>query len=220
MPVAGGPDMITDGLVLCLDASDKNSYPGTGTTWLDVSGNGNNGTLTNGPTFNSENGGTIFFDGSNDYAPIGTTGLPIGTSAGTLYAWAKTNTISGGYSWIISYGNPNCNQSRFLGINGSTYYFGGYSDDVIVSGVPLSTWFNMVGVWNGTQASLYLNGILIAGPTSKSWSTISNNAQLGRQTNGSEYWNGNIAQVSVYNRALTALEVLQNYNATKSRFLL
>ena len=213
-----GPDIVENGLVLCLDAANKRSYPGTGTTWTDLSGNGNNGTLTNGPTFSAGNQGSIVFDGTNDYVPIGTSGFPFGSSAGTLSGWAKTNTISSGYIWIVSYGTALGSQSRFLGINSSTYLFGGYGDDINASGVPLNTWFNMVGVYDGTNAFLYINGNLVSGPTAKSWNTIANNAQLGRQTNGGEYWNGNISQVQVYNRALSATEVLQNYNATKSRF--
>jgi len=212
------PKIITNGLVLSLDAANNKSYPGSGTTWTDLSGNNNNGTLTNGPTFSDSNGGVIVFDGTNDYVPIGTSGFPFGSSAGTLSVWAKTNTISSGYIWIVSYGTALGSQSRFLGINSSTYLFGGYGDDINASGVPLNTWFNMVGVYDGTNAFLYINGNLVSGPTAKSWNTIANNAQLGRQTNGSEYWNGNISQASIYNRTLSSDEVLQNYNATKSRF--
>jgi hypothetical protein len=212
------PKIITNGLVLSLDAANNKSYPGSGTTWTDLSGNNNTGTLTNGPTFNAGNQGSIVFDGTNDYVPIGTSGFPFGSSAGTLSVWAKTNTISSGYIWIVSYGTALGSQSRFLGINSSTYLFGGYGDDINASGVPLNTWFNMVGVYDGTNAFLYINGNLVSGPTAKSWNTIANNAQLGRQTNGGEYWNGNISQVQVYNRVLSATEVLQNYNATKSRF--
>jgi hypothetical protein len=67
---------------------------------------------------------------------------------------------------------------------------------------------------------MYINGVLVSGPTPKSWNTVANNAQIGRQTSGIEYWNGNIGQVSIYNRALSAAEILQNYNATKGRFRL
>jgi hypothetical protein len=70
-----GPKTVTNGLVLCLDAADKNSYSGTGTTWTDLTGNGNNGTLTNGPTFNSANGGSISFDGTNDYIDCGSNSI-------------------------------------------------------------------------------------------------------------------------------------------------
>ena len=213
------PDIVRNGLVLNLDAGEPSSYPGSGTTWTDLSGNGNNGTLTNGPTYSSSNGGSIVFDGTNDYAPIGTSGFPFGSSAGTLSALVRTNTTSSGFRWIISYGNPAAGQSRFIGINGTTYYFGGYGDDITASGVPLNTWVNMVGVYSGTTASMYINGVLVSGPTAKSWNTVANNAQIGRQTSPAEYWSGDIAQVSIYNRALTAAEIQQNYNALKGRFV-
>ena len=77
----------------------------------------------------------------------------------------------------------------------------------------------MVGVYDGTNASMYINGVLVSGPTAKTWNTTANNAQIGRQTNGAQYWNGNIAQVQIYNKALTALEVKQNYNALKGRYM-
>jgi len=214
--ISGG--VVTDGLVLALDAGVSRSYPGSGTSWTDLSGNGNTGTLTNGPTYNSSNGGSIVFDGVDDYSPIGTSGFPFGSSAGTLSGWARTNTISGSYSWIVSYGKGSPRQSRFIGINGAIYLFGGYGNDINASGVPLNTWFNMVGVYDGTNASMYINGTLVSGPTARSWDTVANNAQIGRQTNGGEYWNGNIAQVSIYNRALTASEIQQNYNALRGRF--
>ena len=219
MAFVHSPKISTSGLVLALDAGNHISYPGSGTSWTDLSGNSNNGTLTNGPTFNSGNGGSIVFDGSNDYVALGTSGFSFGSSAGTLSGWARATTaaVSNGY-WIISYGSATTSQSRFIGIYNQTYYFGGYSNDITASGVQLNTWFNMVGVYDGTNASMYINGVLVSGPTAKTWNTISNNAQIGRQTNGGEYWNGNIAQVSIYNRALTASEILQNYNATKGRF--
>ena len=211
-------NIVRDGLVLLLDAAKKDSYPGSGTVWNDISGNGNNGTLTNGPLFNSDNNGNILFDGTNDYIPISTFNFPFESSAGTLSGWAKTNTITGSYRWIVSYGNAASGQSRFIGINGSTYFFGGYANDITALGVPLSTWFNMVGVYNGTQAMLYVNGVLVSGPTAKSWNTVSNTAQLGRQTNALEYWNGNISNVQIYNRALSVAEVSQNFNALRGRY--
>jgi hypothetical protein len=211
-------NIVTNGLVFLLDAGYIPSYSRSGTTWSDLSGNGNNGTLTNGPTFSSDNGGSIVFDGVNDYAPIGTSQFPFGASSGTLSSWARTSTVSGSWRWIVSYGSPHIPQARFIGINNSTYYFGGYGDDITASGVILNTWFNMVGVYNGTNASIYINGVLVSGPTAKSWNTVAGNAQIGRQISNIEHWNGRISNVFIYNRALTATEVLQNYNAQKGRF--
>ena len=71
MALGHGPTVVTNGLVLALDAADRNSYPGSGTAWTDISGRGNTGTLTNGPTYSSANGGSIVFDGTNDYVDCG-----------------------------------------------------------------------------------------------------------------------------------------------------
>lgn len=215
MGVAYNPKITSNGLVACWDAGNAVSYPGSGTTWSDLSGNSNAATLTNSPTFSS---GALNFNGSNQYAPIGTTGFPYGSSAGTLSVWTKTNTIAAGFRFIISYGTAATSQSRFLGINGTTYYFGGYANDITASGVPLNTWFNMVGVYSGTAASMYINGNLVSGPTAKTWNTVATNAQIGRQTNNTEYWNGSVAVALVYNRALSDLEIKQNFNAVRGRF--
>lgn len=212
------PSIVLEGLVMYLDAGNPASYPGSGTTWTDLSGYGNNATLTNGPTYDSGNGGSIIFDGSDDYAPTTDNGFSFGSSPGTISCWAKSATILGSWSWIFAYGTPSLGASRFLGINGSDYYVGGYGADITASGVPLNTWFNMVGVYDGTNASMYINGTLVSGPTPQSWNTVSSVSVVGRQTNNSEYWNGNIAQVLVYDRDLTAGEILQNFNVDKSRF--
>ena len=81
------PSIVTDGLVLCVDAANTKSYPGSGTTWTDISSKGNNGTLTNGPTFSSGNGGAIVFDGTNDYVDFGSQVANLSTS--TISFWIK-----------------------------------------------------------------------------------------------------------------------------------
>ena len=220
MSLAHSPSIVTNGLVLCLDAANTKSYPGSGTTWRDLSGRGNSGTLTNGPTYSSANGGSIgLSSASSQYVGVGTISLPYGSSPGTISGWAKANSATAGNgNWIISYGNPATSQSRFIGYYNQTYYFGGYGNDITASGIQTNTWLNMVGVYDGANASMYINGVLVSGPTAKTWNTVANNAQLGRQTWGGEYWDGNIAQVSIYNRALTASEIQQNFNALRGRF--
>jgi hypothetical protein len=185
----------------------------------DLSGNNNAGLLTNSVGYNTVNGGTLVLNGSNAYSSIGTNGFPFGSSPGTLSGWARTNTISGGTNWIISYGTPNLLLSRYIGILNNQYFFGGFAGgNIVASGVQLNTWFNMVGVYDGVNSSMYINGALVAGPTPVSFNTIPSNASVGTQTNGGEYWNGSIANVQIYNRALTPQEILQNYNAQRSRF--
>lgn len=219
--VHGSKPIIVDGLVLCLDAANIKSYS-SGTTWNDLSLSANHATLLNGPTYNSVNGGSIVFDNIDDYATVGASGFSLGSSAGTLCAWAKINTLDYDPHWIISYGTPNTNQSRFIGVFDRSYYFGGYGNDIntasIIGPSNYNNWFNLVGVYDGANASIYLNGNLVVGPTAKSWSTVAGNAQIGRQTSSGDYWSGNIAQVSVYNRDLTASEISQNFDALRARF--
>lgn len=216
--LAASPSIVTSGLVLHLDAGNPASYPGSGTTWTDLSGQGNNATLTGGPTFDSGNGGSIVFDGVDDHAPTTDNGFPFGSSPGTISCWAKAATVSGFYIWVFSYGSPSIGGSRFIGTSDATYYYGGYGDDITAPGVTINTWFNMVGTYDGSVASMYINGVLVSGPTSKSWNTIAGTSTVGKQTNNIQNWNGNIAQVLVYDRALTAGEILQNFNVDKSRF--
>jgi hypothetical protein len=210
-------NIVTNGLVMYLDAANTRSYPGTGTTWTDLSQCRNNSTLTNGPTFSSASRGSIVFDGNDDYAPFSTNNLPYGSSPGTLSAWAYANNTSG-YRWIISYGNAAVSQARFLGVNGTDYYFGGFGNDIVVSGAQANKWFNIVGVYEGYVTNLYINGQLVSAQV-KSWNTVANNAQIGRQVNFAEYWSGNISNIAIYSTALSAAQVLQNYNATKLRFI-
>ena len=222
MALINNTDVVTNGLVFCLDAANIKSYPGSGTTWTDLSRSRNNSTLQNGASFDSGLMGSIVFDGvDNEVIINSTTGFPVGTSAGTMCAWAKRTVDVSSTSWIISYGTATANQSRFLGIFSGSYLFGGFGPDgtyISASGPVVDTWFNIVGVWSGTQGSMYINGNLVAGPTTMSWNTVASTAQLGKQTNNTEFWKGNIAQASMYNRALTASEILRNYSSLKERF--
>ena len=115
MAVLNGPGIITSGLISALDAADRNSYPGSGTTWTDISGNNNNGTLTNGPTFSSTNGGAIVLDGADDYINTGTINLQRNfslevivnmdvTSGFCFFGQGTTTTNQGLHIWMISSG--------------------------------------------------------------------------------------------------------------------
>jgi len=95
------PKIVTDGLVLALDAGNTKSYPGSGTTWFDRSGNARNGTLTNGPTFSSANGGSIVFDGVDDYVSCGNPSI-FQINQGTISAWVKTSSPGSDYRGIIT----------------------------------------------------------------------------------------------------------------------
>jgi hypothetical protein len=220
----------TGSMLVNLDAAQLRSYPGSGTTWTDLSGNDANGTLTNGPTFNSGNGGYISFDGSNDRIDI-TKNLNNFTGGITLEAWVYATTTTD-FGRIIELGNGvrtnniamfRLNSSNFLGV------FFQYPDgvnatlDIGVNNVyTLNTWHHFVFTANGTNWRLYKNGSQVAITTQSYLPTNTTRAvNTIASTSGSyrEYFGGRIPIVRVYGRALSATEVGQNYDATKLRFI-
>lgn len=224
MSIQGGPDIVENGLVLCLDAANLQSFVSGSTTWYDLSGFSNHAILENGPTYTGSNKGAIVFDGSNDYAPLATSAsFPLGTSPGTICGWAMMPNYNPNtpYQWIFNYGTPSGNQMRAIGVKQDGYVaFDGYGSRVQSPQIfRKDVWYNVVGVYSGSLASLFVNGRLVAGPTAQSWSTVGSASRVARIIgSGGEFWPGRISQVMMYNRALSESEVLQNYNAIKGRF--
>jgi hypothetical protein len=222
-------NIVKDGLILDLDAAKRDSYPGTGTTWNDISGNQNNGTLVNGPTFNSGNGGSIVFDGVNDYSL-------------TIFNTPKSNLISinlwlkhlqfpvtgnRGLFQAQSGGTTPSDQIKTLGgwVNSQGTVRGRLVDTagdknlpiIVGSTIILNTWYYFSYIADGSRYNLYINGEF---KTQIAYNgTIANYDRIFLATQGVEPSNCNIAQTLIYNRALSATEVLQNYNATKARYL-
>ena len=234
--VHGGPgNIVTSGLVLNLDAANPRSYPPpyNGTTWIDLSRNGNNGVLTNGPVFNSTNGGVFVFDGVDDFVSVSDNSTINGTSQ-TISVWFKN---SGTYAT----GNQ---AAEIIGKHNAVGSFNGYGIQLVndfgnikvsafvknatVNYVTLNStqiisslnWYNAtITFTSNSQIILYLNGISIL---SRATGLLTNSTQPLRigQSNDLFFniYNGSVAQTLVYNRVLTASEVLQNYNATRARF--
>ena len=214
------PRIVTDGLVLYLDAANSKSIVSGSTTWNDLSRGGNNGTLINGPTFNSGSGGSIVFDGSNDYALIS----PISNITYCTYVlWLKWGE-SGVFNTI--FGNETGGSLNAFGIRqraNNNYMLapGGGSPSIVESTADLSTysnWHMITALINGGKAQIYINGILKAEANYTGQNTSSNNFYIGALYSLGEAFLGNISIVQIYNRALSSQEVLQNYNATKTRF--
>jgi hypothetical protein len=218
--------IVTNGLVLNLDAGFTPSYPTTGTTWYDVSSGGNNGTLTNGPTFNSANGGSIVFDGTNDYVRIqGNTSINISGDY-TIEVWVNADSTSSPTKVITSKWSsdpktmylgffPSGFLSHYRTTENNTHYSASYS---ITSSDFVNKWNQVVGITSGSTIQIWNNGVL---KNSASWPGVSSvpNSPLIISGIGSEqYLLGKVSSTKVYNRALSAEEVLQNYNAQKSRF--
>jgi len=213
MAILNGPGIITNGLVLNLNAADKNSYPGSGTTWTDISGNGNSGTLTNGPTFNSENGGAIVFDGVNDY--VVTNSVNLSYTGYTMECAVKYNSISGDQG-LFAYNGGGKYINLWKG-NASAMRWETNAGQAINGTNNLTTgiWYFFTGVYDGSTGYLYRNGILEVSGTMTSSTSQNSVFEIGIYAG---YTNGNIALARFYTRALSPSEILQNYNATKSRF--
>jgi hypothetical protein len=220
--------IVKDGLVLDLDAAKKDSYPTTGTTWSDISGNSYTGSLTNGPTFNSLNGGSIVFDGTNDYVDCGNI-LNLAFNNATIFAWIKTTANQdyaaiAGKPWFGSKAGRYSIHTRTGGALGIIIQGSGNVEATSTTGlINTGNWVHVVGVINrSTGVTAYVNSIQVAttaGDTSATNFSTTDSFTVGYYSNnGSGYFNGNISQVQFYNRALSAAEVLQNYNASKGRY--
>jgi len=228
-----GPKIVRESLVLALDAGDKTSYPGSGTTWYDLSGNVNNSTLTNGPTYSSANNGVIVLDGSND-----TILAPSCNTLGTLpeqafEIWVKSSGLGAGET-IGGLICPDYGQVSYINGSGNVVY-SIYNTDVspysylinaTTSGVNVfdNNWHHIVCTRGSAQYNVYIDGISRAsGNGGGTWSgaTIwsAMNTQIGNNPND-VYFNlyGSIALAKIYKKYLSAQEVKQNYNATKTRF--
>ena len=220
------PKMVTDGLVLSLDAANTKSYPKSGTTWADLSGNSNTGTLTNGPTFSAGNLGSIVFDGTNDYiSGTNNSSLQLLNDL-TIGAWVKLGS-GGNASQGIFEKMININYSGY-GITRQDDYFkfwtgGGGTFAYTNSNITYSSgnnWYYVVGRRMAGNNRLFINSILQTDSQSPPLSDSGEVYVIGRYYSNiaDYYFVGNIAQTSLYNRALTDAEILQNYNATKNRF--
>ena len=221
-----GPKIVTNGLVLALDAADKNSYIGSGTSWRDLSGNNYTSTLTNGPTFSNSNGGSILFDGTNDY--VVSSNFTPNFSTKTLSGWVKLSSVSqqGGGVVTLQSTDGLVFDSIVYNETGQGWGFGsnGFSRTNWsgVSETSTSVWVNITATYENSNYRMYRNGILIYTLTSFGALNFNfnSNVQLAYRHlgGGSAFLAGNIANTFVYNRILTGTEILQNYNATKTRF--
>lgn len=242
MGVSYSPKIVTDGLVLALDAANVKSYPGTGTAWTDLSNNGNNGTLVNGPTFDSDNLGSLVFDGTNSYVQKNTT---ITTNIMTISSWIRPTMLASQQhgSGIFSYGSGSTNSGIFeilLTLSDGNFASRGdgnnrflfrmlSSENSGILGISLSSTTNLLlntiyqvtAVYDESSMKIYINGTLDVN-SNVSFQTLITNGSLYRigmrHNSTSGPFGGNIYSTAVYNRALTPQEILQNYNATKGRF--
>ena len=221
-----GPKIIKNGLVLALDAADKNSYIGSGTIWKDMSGNNNNATLINGPTFSSEKGGCIVFDGTNDYAQVEHTPLLSGFSQ-TISLWYKYTAMKQGILIVSKTDTGSLyNNGYIISQDDNAMYMtlriSGTSYTISYNGGQIGIWYNLVLTFSssGTLRG-YINGVLFQS-TSLPFITSFTTEPLRIANSVSyvwpDYFNGAISNLLIYNRQLSNTEISQNYNTTKKRF--
>jgi hypothetical protein len=221
------PKIVTDGLALYLDAANSKSYVSGSTSWNDISRTGVNGTLTNGPVFNSGSGGNITFDGNNDYIDL-SSATSLWTSNFTINFYIKSNVL--GNQFIFSNGSYGSAATNIWFDGGGLNNFAVHlrrtdGTGAIGYNFTLPTSYNALGYYSvvyntgDNTLKLYQNSNLVENKSTSlvdpSW--MPNGWRLGNSSGWSSV-SGSIYNFSIYNRALTAQEVLQNYNATKTRF--
>jgi hypothetical protein len=227
MAFSYSPRIITDGLVLYLDAGNPYSYVSGSTVWNDLSRSQLSGSLINGPTYNSANNGSIVFDGVNDYGLVNNVAITGSTvfSMGS-FSNAQSNPSSpSGDGPIIFYGKETANQSAGVYYRASDNYvrftaYGGAGVDYATGFLKdFNIWHYWTVVYNGSTVLVYRDGVADPnGPQTRSLNITENKLLFGGGPYNSSYLQQKISSIQIYNRALSAQEVLQNYNATKGRF--
>jgi hypothetical protein len=218
--------IVRNGLVLHLDAANTKSYPGTGTTWIDLSSNGNNGTLVNGVGYNTDNKGSMVFDGVNDYINLtSASSLPVGTSDRTIISFCKTPTsFTEPYLHVVHWGTAAISQSFGLAIfsNGglNTHpWSGAPSQGTVQTGTNYCLAVSYTH--SSTLHKFWINGVSQGSGVARSINTGTTEARIGsRISTPTEDWgpDGRIYNVLVYNRSLSDIEIQQNFEATRGRY--
>lgn len=218
------PKIVTDGLVFAVDAANRKSYPGSGTTWKDLSGNGNDGTLTNMDVTNylSENGGVFSFDGSDEVVKFGNISVTrfIYTDDFSLETWIYPDSVSSGFRHLIGRGFSDYRLALF---NNKISFRVDQNNLITNAGdVPVSQWSHIVATWeaNNSTARVYQDGVLqqTIVDVTVDWTHDVGLFQIGNSGNENYYFPGKIAIGNTYSITLSDNQVLQNYNAHKSRF--
>lgn len=225
MLAASRQGIVTSDLRLHLDAGNLASYPGSGTTWTDIGPNGLNGTLTNGPTYDSNNGGSIVFDGSNDYVTCGTSSLLDIVGAISIDAWIyptgwgvngvgrildrRVSASNLGWSFLLQQPNSaiSFQQNSATGVNSTSNV------------ISLNTWIHVAVTYDATNVRFFINGAF----TNSGALTVGNSAgsiscNIGNRNELDRSFAGRIASVALYARALSDAEVAKNFNAKRGRY--
>jgi hypothetical protein len=224
------PKIVTDGLVLYLDAANTKSYPGSGTTWNDLSRGGNNGTLINGPTFNSANGGSIVFDGVDDYGVLDINSgldsnnitlniiakIPPQNNASLLFIFNRTDYLTVGNWTGAIQGPPDGESFAMVKLNPTNLLS-------VVRGGELrftdNKFHDFVFTRSNNVDKFYVDGIEVGSfNNNQSMASQLYPIEIGQRMSGPFFKQITSISYKIYNRALSTQEILQNYNATKTRY--
>lgn len=218
MAIKAGPRTNSSSLVLYLDAANYRSYSGSGTTWNDLSSSNNTSSLVNGPSYSSSNNGYISFDGSNDYISVNSNANILSKTEYTKIAYFYVTTFSTANN-IIS-GGVSGQHAFWLFVSNKLYagHNGAWSTVTGTTTLSLNTWYFGATTYSSTTGwKLYLNGVEDGSSVDTTTFTGNQEILVGAYGAGN-YFTGRIGLVQVYNRALTASEILKNYNSTKKRY--
>ena len=218
LPRFTGYNIVTSGLAFYLDAGYGLSFTTASNTWFDISGYTRNTTLINGPTYSSDGSGSILFDGTNDYA---TMTVPLGSNW-SISCWFKINSLSspeGLYNvFSTSQGGPGWYVSSVFANGTLQWYIDGDWRNSSAT-MLANTWYNLVATINGNNYRYHLNGNQVLSYTSSSAPGTDTFRSIGRIQNiNQRYFNGRVAMLFAYTKALSAAEITQNFNAIRSRF--
>jgi hypothetical protein len=223
MSAYGGPEINDSGLVLALDAANTRSYPGSGTTWTDLSGNGLNATIGNSPTFSSSHSGILTYSGGNSGATAtGTSSLfNVGTGDFTVELWVNVSSFPP-YSVAFSLDDNLSGLGIIVYLVSSPYNFRtwiGNTDNNSVAQIATDTWYHLVISRLSGTVSKYINGSLDSTHVASGSCSTGQTAKIAWRYGAAYNYTGSVGIVRFYNSALTAAQVAQNYNATSGRYL-
>lgn len=226
MTISYSPRIVTDGLVLCLDAANPKSYPGSGAVWSDLSGNNNDGTLVNGVGYDSANNGSMVFDGVNDLVDLGFFDNTLVADSITLSIWFKADFTNLGFLFGNGGGWDAGGFIMFMYQGGIRFEIQGDGKKACdIPDVDFGSWCNVVGTWDQSDNMKgYLNAVLTStesGITEIQTNSNTGNLQVGGDTISEIKTSFAVNQqsfVQIYDRALSEAEIKQNFNALRGRY--
>jgi hypothetical protein len=212
---------VKDGLLLYLDAGNSSSYPGSGSTWFDISGNNRNMTLYNGVGYTPANEGILDFDGVDDYGQIVNCGISTGANIPhTIEMWVNFDVITSTRWWLAVLGQYNTGAHHVIGTSPTGAQFGAWAASPQVSPIlsGANNWQQICGAFNNSTLTYYVNGNSAATATGSGFNFANSNFTIGLRIGSENYYNGKVSITRIYNKALTEEEVQTNFNANRGRF--